>query len=86
MPSILCVVTVIRFINAAHHIDLFDIVFDLSGLFNRYPSYQRPNYGGNGFGQGPFYQNPGYGQSGIGGFGNNYPGSGLGTNVLGNKL
>lgn len=67
---------------------LFDVVFDLSSLFNRYPSYQRPIYGGNsGFGQ--FY--PGSGGSGYGGYGGyggqggvgNYPGSGLGTNILG---
>ncbi|XP_031635166.1 glycine-rich RNA-binding protein 3, mitochondrial-like isoform X2 [Contarinia nasturtii] len=65
-------------------------LFDLSSLFNRYPSYQRPIYGGNGFyqGQGGYYSgyNP---QGGIGGgFGSYYPGSnglggGLGTNILG---
>lgn len=79
-------------INLAN-IGLFDAVFDLSGLFNRYPSYQqRPYYSGQGgFGQGGFY--PG-GYSSQGGFGSypgtgsgSYPGtgSGLGTNILGKK-
>lgn len=81
-----------RLINLAN-IGLFDAVFDLSSLFNRYPSYQqRPYYGGQGgFGQGGFY--PG-GYNSQGGFGSypgtgsgSYPGtgSGLGTNILGKK-
>lgn len=58
-------------------------MFDLSSLFNRYPSYQRPYYGGNGFYQSGFNTgayNP------QGGFGSNYypgSGSGFGTNILG---
>lgn len=75
-------------INLAHHIGLFDVVFDLSSLFNRYPSYQRPIYGGNGFyqGQGGFYSGGYSPQGGLGSFGNYYPGSGLGTNILGENV
>lgn len=86
----------IRLINLAGHIGLFDTVFDLSSLFNKYPSYQqRPYYsGGSGFGQGGFYpgsggygQQGGYGgQQGFGSFPGAGAGSGLGTNILGETL
>lgn len=89
MPTIFRVLTTIGVINLAHPIGLFDIVFDLSSLFNRYPSYQRPSYyGGNGFYQGGgFYPNTGYNsQGGFAGYPQSgYGGSGLGTNVLGKK-
>lgn len=74
-------------INLAHHIGLFDVVFDLSSLFNRYPTYQqRPYFGGSGvyqggFGGGSMYPGAG-GYNPQGGYGG-YPGSGLGTNILG---
>ncbi|XP_055306402.1 keratin, type I cytoskeletal 10-like, partial [Sitodiplosis mosellana] len=59
-------------------------LFDLSSLFNRYPTYQqRPYFGGNGIYQGGIgggYPGAGYPQGGLGG---GYPGSGLGTNILG---
>lgn len=78
-----CIVNKIRIINLAHHIGLFDVVFDLSSLFNRYPYQQRPYFGGSGVYQGGFgggYYPGGYNQGGFGG----YPGgSGLGTNILG---
>lgn len=76
-------------INLAHHIGLFDVVFDLSSLFNRYPTYQRPYFGGNGIyqggvgggGYGGMYPGAG-GYNPQGGYGG-YPGGGLGTNILG---
>ena len=72
-------------INLAHHIGLFDVVFDLSSLFNRYPSYQqRPYFGGNGIYQGGFGgMYPGGGYNPQGGIGGGYPGGGYGTNILG---
>lgn len=89
----------IKLINLAHRIGLFDLVFDLGSLFNR---YQRPMYsGGGGFYQGGSYPGgfgsyggyqPGYGGGSYGnsfggsGFGGGYPGSGLGTNILGNSI
>lgn len=53
-------------------------VLDLGNLFNRYPSYQRPYYGGGG-GFNPYYPQTmgGYYPQGNGGY---YPG---GTNMLG---
>lgn len=87
--KILCNEPTIEVINSAHSIGLFDVVFDLSSLFNRYPSYQRPGfYGGSGFYQGGFYPNTGYNsQGGFGGYPQSgYGGNGLGTNVLGKKM
>lgn len=75
-------IIIIRLINPAHHIGLFDVVFDLSSLLNRYPSYQRPH--GNGIYQGYGGYNSGA-YNPQGGYGNFYPGSGLGTNMLGNN-
>lgn len=80
----------IRLINLAHRIGLFDLVFDLGSLFNR---YQRPYYsgssgfypggGGGGYYPGGYPNSFGGGGGGFGGYGNNYPSTGLGTNMLG---
>lgn len=65
-------------------------VFDLSSIFSRYPSYQRPMYnpygGGGGGGYGGMYPGGGYPGGGAGGYpggGFGY-GGGLGTSMLGN--
>lgn len=63
----------------------FDIVLDFGSLFSRYPSYQRPIYGGGGYPGGGFYSGGSYpGSFGGAGGGGYYPGAnGLGTNFLG---
>lgn len=74
-------------INIAHRIDLFDVVFDLGGLFTR---YQRPYYSsGSGMYPGGGYYPGGYQNSfgsGFGGYGSSYPSNGLGTNMLGDSI
>lgn len=71
-------------INLAQRIGLFDLVFDLGSLFNR---YQRPSYYPGGIYPGGIYPGgggggyPGFG--GSGGYGSTYPNNGLGTNMLG---
>lgn len=69
----------IRLINLAHGIGLFDLVFDLGSLFNRYQ--QRPYYsGGSGlYPGGGMYPGGGYPNSfggGFGGYGSSYPSAG----------
>lgn len=66
-------------INLAHGIGLFDLVFDLGSLFNRYQ--QRPYYsGGSGLYPGAgMYLGGGYPNSfggGFGGYGSSYPSAG----------